>query len=395
MKKFSFGPATLVAAAFIGPGTVTVCTLAGSNYGFTLLWALLFSIATTIILQEMAARLGFFTKSGLGQVLRKELQHPWVRIFGIVLVLSAIVIGNAAYEAGNISGAVLGASPLFGEIFNRQWICISIAAIAFVILYIGKYKWIERSMVALVIVMSLCFLVTAILTKPDISSIIKGLFIPRIDNSNLLIIMALIGTTVVPYNLFLHASLVNEKWKNTDIKSIRKDTFLSIILGGIISMAVLVCAGATQGQAIESAQDMARGLEPLLGKFAITTISTGLFAAGITSAITAPLAAAYAATGILGLKNNTRSRSFRLIWMLILFSGLFFSLQKINPVQIIHFAQIANAILLPLIATFLIWVVNRRSSMNEYVNKTWQNALGIMVVAITIALSVKSFLLIF
>ncbi len=395
MRKLSFGPATLVAAAFIGPGTVTVCTLAGSNYGFSLLWALLFSIVTTIILQEMAARLGFFTKSGLGQALRSELQHPWARIFGIVLVLSAIVIGNAAYEAGNISGAVLGASPLIGELFNRQWICVSIAAIAFVILYIGKYKWIERSMVALVIVMSLCFLVTAVLTKPDISSIIKGMFIPRINNSNLLIIMALIGTTVVPYNLFLHASLVNEKWKDTDIKNIRKDTFVSIILGGIISMAVLVCAAATQGQAIESAQDMARGLEPLLGKFAIAAISTGLFAAGITSAITAPLAAAYAATGILGLKYNTRSLSFRLVWMFILFSGLFFSLQKINPVQIIHFAQIANAILLPLIATFLIWVVNRRSSMNQYVNKTWQNALGIVVVSITIALSVKSFLLIF
>ncbi len=137
MKKFSIGPATLVAAAFIGPGTITVCTLAGAGYGYSLLWALLFSVITTIVLQEMAARLGFVTKNGLGEALRSQLSHPILRNFAIILVLSAIVLGNAAYEAGNISGAVLGLQPLTGQIFEREWICFLIAGIAFMILYVG------------------------------------------------------------------------------------------------------------------------------------------------------------------------------------------------------------------------------------------------------------------
>ena len=395
MKKFSIGPATLVAAAFIGPGTITLCTLAGAGYGYSLLWALLFSIITTILLQEMAARLGFITKNGLGEALRSQLSHPILRNLAIILVLSAIVLGNAAYEAGNISGAVLGLQPITGDIFDREWICLLIAGIAFMILYVGKYKVLERTMVGLVVIMSLCFILTAILTKPHLPSLFKGLFIPEVNNANLLMIMGLIGTTVVPYNLFLHASLVNEKWKDATLKDVKTDTIISIALGGVVSMAVLVCAAALLGSHVESASDMAVGLEPLLGEFALITISVGLFAAGITSAITAPLAAAYAASGILGLDKNVRSGHFRFIWIIILASGLFFSLTRIKPIEIIQFAQIANAILLPLIAAFLLWIVNNKNTMGFQYNTPIQNILGIVILFITIGLGWKSILLLF
>ena len=102
------GPGALIAAAFIGPGTVTACTLAGANYGYTLLWALLFATVATIILQEMSARLGLVTQQGLGETLRIMLsQSIWKwPLFGLVIV--ALYLGNAAYEAGNLSGAALG-----------------------------------------------------------------------------------------------------------------------------------------------------------------------------------------------------------------------------------------------------------------------------------------------
>ncbi|MEP2970554.1 Nramp family divalent metal transporter, partial [Nonlabens ulvanivorans] len=104
----NIGPGTLVAAAFIGPGTVTVCTLAGANYGYSLLWAMLLSVFATIVLQEMAARLGLITGKGLPEILHSTISNKIIRMAIIILVLAAIAVGNAAYEAGNISGGVLG-----------------------------------------------------------------------------------------------------------------------------------------------------------------------------------------------------------------------------------------------------------------------------------------------
>ena len=111
----NIGPGPLVAAAFIGPGTVTVCTLAGVGFGFALLWAMVFSVIATLVLQEMSARLGIITQKGLSEVIRTEIKHPFFKNIVILLILSAILIGNAAYEAGNISGGVLGLEAIFGN----------------------------------------------------------------------------------------------------------------------------------------------------------------------------------------------------------------------------------------------------------------------------------------
>lgn len=108
----NIGPGPLVAAAFIGPGTVTVCTLAGVGFGFTLLWAMVLSIIATVVLQEMSARLGIITQKGLAEVILTEIHNPVFKVLTILLIFSAIVFGNAAYEAGNISGGVLGLETL-------------------------------------------------------------------------------------------------------------------------------------------------------------------------------------------------------------------------------------------------------------------------------------------
>ena len=111
----NIGPGTLVAAAFIGPGTVTLCTVAGVNFGFNLLWAMVLSIVATIVLQEMAARLGIISQKGLSEVIKSEIKNPLINKFMMVLILSAIVVGNASYEAGNISGGILGLETVFGQ----------------------------------------------------------------------------------------------------------------------------------------------------------------------------------------------------------------------------------------------------------------------------------------
>ncbi|MBT8376326.1 MAG: Nramp family divalent metal transporter, partial [Bacteroidia bacterium] len=152
IKRFfkHIGPGPLVAAAFIGPGTVTVCTLAGVQFGYALLWAMVLSIVASIVLQEMAARLGVITNKGLAELIRSEIKSPLLRQFFVVLIIAAIVVGNAAYEAGNISGAVLGVEAIFGGSgmtifdFNINLWSVFIGVIAFVLLYIGNYKFLEK-----------------------------------------------------------------------------------------------------------------------------------------------------------------------------------------------------------------------------------------------------------
>lgn len=393
----NIGPGPLIAAAFIGPGTVTVCTLAGVGFGFALLWAMVLSIVATVVLQEMSARLGIITQKGLSEIIRTEIKNPILNFLTIFLVLSAIVVGNAAYEAGNITGGVLGLEAIFGNpkivvgAFSINTLSIVIGAIAFGLLYLGNYKILEKILVALVILMSFAFLVTAIITKPNILEIVQGALIPKLPKDSILLVIALIGTTVVPYNLFLHAALVKEKWHTkADLEFARKDTIIAVVLGGLVSMCIIISAAAIQSENIKSVTDLAKGLEPLFGEFAKYFLAIGLFAAGLTSAITAPLAAAFVASGCLGWSTNMKTRKFKLVWMVILSLGVIFSSLGIKPIELIKFAQIANGMLLPIIAAILIWIMNKEYVLGSYKNTTKQNILGFLILGMSILLSLTT-----
>ncbi len=391
------GPGALVAAAFIGPGTVTVCTIAGVRFGYELLWAMVLSTLATIVLQEMSARIGVITQKGLADVIRQELTQPLIKGIVLTLIMAAIVVGNAAYEAGNISGGRLGLETLLAESNPgaARFLSLLIGAAAFILLYIGNYKILERALVSLVVLMSLAFVTTAVMTQPDLPTMFKGLFTPSLSDASLLTVLGLIGTTVVPYNLFLHASLVKEKWKTqSDLHHARTDTVTAVALGGLVSIAIIISAAAADTEAITSAADLARGLEPLFGSFARDFLSIGLFAAGITSAITAPLAAAYVANGCLGWDGNLKSRNFRMVWMLVLTLGVVFSSLGISPIEIIQFAQIANGIALPIVVGIILWIMNRRSVLGSQVNNKFQNGSGIVILIITIMLGIRAFILV-
>jgi len=398
MKLFKdLGPGVLIAAAFIGPGTVTVCTIAGAKYQFVLLWAMVFSIIATIVLQEMAARLGLIAKMGLAQAVRSEIANPGFKWLAIILIISAILVGNAAYEAGNISGGVLGLETLMTQStfaligLQINYFSIIIGLLAFIVLFIANYKLIEKILVTLVVLMSLSFLITAIMTSPNIIAIFKGIFIPSVPEGSLFIIIALIGTTVVPYNLFLHASLVQEKWQGEqDLPKARKDTLISIILGGVVSMAIIISAAAIETAEVSSAADLAKGLEPLFGDNAKYLLAIGLFAAGITSAITAPMAAAYVAAGCFNWQVDMKSHKFRAVWIVVLLLGVIFSSIGFKSIEVIKFAQVANGLLLPFIAAFLLWVMNRKQVLGDYINTSKQNVLGWVIVLITLLLGLKS-----
>ncbi len=384
-SRKSFGPGLLVAAAFIGPGTLTVCTLAGVSFGYELIWVLVFATVATIILQGMAARLGVVTGNGLGEALRHHIQNPVLKMLSLGLVFIAIIVGNAAYETGNVTGAVLGLEAKgFDHMF---WGPLILGGIVAAILWTGNIQRIQTIMGFLVIIMSIVFVTSAILVG-SISGVFSGL-IPNLNTENQLSALALIGTTIVPYNLFLHASASSKHWSGPEhLSDIKKETFLSIAIGGLISMCVLVTAASGEGGLVQGVADMSRQLEPLLGSFARPFLAAGIFAAGISSALTAPLAAALTAQGIFGWKDEKKNR---LIWGGILLIGVAFSMLGFKPISVIQIAQVANGILLPIIVVFLILMCNNEKLMGSHRNSMLQNVLSGLVLLVSLIISFRGF----
>ena len=390
MKWFrDIGPGALIAAAFIGPGSVTLCTIAGASFGYSLIWAIVLSIFSTIVLQEMSLRIGLITRMNLAEVIRINIKSKFINRLFLVLIICSILIGNAAYEAGNITGASLGISAILNS-ESINYIPIFIGLIAFIILYQGNYKILERFLVLLVLIMSISFFITAIMTKPNIESLLNGILSPELNSNNIMVVLGLVGTTVVPYNLFLHSSLVSEKWDSSNkLKVARFESFFSILIGGLISLSIIITAASVNNKDVNGVIDLAKGLEPLYGKFAIYFLGIGLFASGITSSITAPLAAAYVAKSCFDWDDSLKSQKFRAIWIIILVIGVIASMVELNPIEIIKFAQFSNSLLLPIIAIILLWLINNKSIISIRYRYKFQNILGSVIFILSIILGAK------
>ncbi|MEG0323023.1 MAG: Nramp family divalent metal transporter [Raoultibacter sp.] len=386
----NIGPGALVAAGFIGPGTVTTCTVSGANYGYTMLWALLFATVATIIFQEMAARVGIVTQKGLGENIRDRIPNKTLKWIAIVVVLIAIFVGNIAYETGNITGGILGIQA-FAPDLSMGLIVIILGVLAFAAMWIGSYKVVEIILTAIVVFMGVVFAVTAFASSPDWGAVVQGLFVPSLPaegSAGILTAVGLIGTTIVPYNLFLHASGASERWKDPEqVPDARIDAVISIGLGGIISMAILICAAANiygTGTVVTNGKDMALALQPLLGSWATWMIGLGLLAAGFSSAITASLSAAYAVNGVLGWKKTLKDMKFKVIWMIVLVAGCIMAmvLGK-SPTELILVAQAANAILLPFIAFFVMYCANGKD-LGKFKNHLFANCAGVVIIVVTL-----------
>ncbi|WP_108809746.1 Nramp family divalent metal transporter [Sphingorhabdus sp. Alg231-15] len=394
LTRYRPGPGMMVSAAFIGPGTVTACTLAGANFGFALIWALVFATITTIILQSIAVRVALVSRMGLAEAMMQTIASPPLRWLAALLLIAALALGNAAYEAGNISGALLGVEALDSNLSNnRPIIILAIALLAGGLILFSKPRWVERILIAMVLFMCLSFLLTFLITRPDLAAIMGG-FIPTIPDGGLLTAIALIGTTIVPYNLFLHAASARERWTTSDgLAEAQTDSAVSIGIGGLISITILATAAASlfgSNKEITSAVDMAEQLNPLFGSFASATLGAGFFAAGLTSAITAPLATGYIVQEIFAKSGSDRSRlPFNIGALAVILSGTLGALLNYKPVEIIFVAQIANGLLLPIIAFFLIRLANDSALLGNHVNGWKGNIAGAAILIITSMLGIR------
>ncbi len=355
-----------ISAAFIGPGTVTTASAAGAGYGFSLLWALVFSTIACLTLQEASGRLTAVSGLSLGEAMRRHFGQ------GIPLaVVGAVVLGCVAYEAGNILGAVAGAG--LGLDLPRWSLTLATGLFAAVLLWSGSPVQVARLLGIVVALMGIAFLICAADMHPDMGSVLKGCLVPEMPANSGPLLLGLIGTTVVPYNLFLGSGLA----RGQSLRDIRIGLGVAVPLGGLISIGILIAGTAVDGELSYGA--LADSLSDRLGPFALVLFSFGLFSAGLSSAVTAPLAAALSVRSLMKSspeKWTDRSGRFRGISLSVLGVGLIFGLTDIKPIPAIILAQALNGIILPLVAIFLLIATNDRQLMgDEHLNGPLANTL--------------------
>ncbi len=378
---------SVISAAFIGPGTVATAASSGAQFGYSLLWALLFSTLACLILQEASARITIVSGQNLGEAIRSQFQGKTTGFMVLLLVLGAIILGSAAYEAGNILGGVAGAE--LGTGIHKNILTLAIGLIAGILLYFGSTRTVARILGIVVALMGISFLLTAILLKPHWGDILTGLVFPSFPAGSGLLIMGLIGTTVVPYNLFLGSGIA----AGQKLSDLRFGLSVAVILGGVISMGVLIVGTSIPGRF--SFDALAQTLSSGLGEWSKYFFAFGLFAAGFSSAITAPLAAAITAKSLFSSdqkdKWNEQSWRYKSMWLGILVIGIIFGLTDVQPIPVIILAQALNGILLPFIAVFLFLIVNDRQLMGESgINSRFLNICSGFVMIITILLGVNN-----
>ncbi len=362
-KKIRFGPGFLITAAFIGPGTITSASFAGASLGFSLLWVVVLSGVLAYVLQEMSGRFSLEYGKDLSSSLLSLTSLRTLNLVLASLAVLAVVGGAAAYEAGNITGAFVGLDALIPA--GKLW-AFGIAAVALFFLWRGRYRPIELFLMGLVGFMSLAFLLTAIKAGPNLWKLLQGL-VPSFPPEGSSLALALLGTTVVPYNLFLYSAVVLKRWRGEDIRRMRTDLALSISIGILITASILITSASAffpSGIRIDSAATMAQQLRPLLGRFATASFCLGLFAAGLSSAITAPYASAWLLKGLFGFKET--SLAFKASASGVVLFGFLSLFLKIKPLKLIVLAQIANGLILPLVVVFLgISVLRRKRSLSQ------------------------------
>lgn len=378
---------SVVSAAFIGPGTITTAAKSGAGFGIELLWALVFSTLACLLLQEASARLTLVSGKNLGEAIAHRFQHKKSKIVVLLLVLGAIVLGAAAYEMGNILGAVAGIQLIFN--IPAHVFVLGIGLSAGLILNIPSFKVIARIMGFVVLLMGLGFLITAFLVQPDLTAILKGAFVPRWPSNPQagLLVLGLIGTTIVPYNLFLGSGISD---KNKSIGEMRFGLSVAILLGGLFSMAVLVVGTSVTEEF--SFTELANALQSRIGASGKYLLGFGLFAAGFTSAVTAPLAAAITVKSVFGNEKPEKwqagSTRYKTTWLFVLLIGIGFSLSNVKPIPAIIIAQALNGFLLPFVSIFLYLSINSKDIKQG--NPPLLSFLMLVVIFITLVLGLNS-----
>ena len=405
-KKIAKGLALFLPGIFllgfnIGTGSVTAMAVAGAEHGMSLLWAIVISCLCTFFMINLYGRYTLITGETALQAFRKHI-HPAVGVFFIV-----------ALTAG-VSGSVMGVMGIVAEIcyeWSKSMVDGGIAPLYFAILFIaliyyifwnGSIEFFERSLAVIVAVMAVWFVVNFFIMMPPPIEILDGLIpgIPKVaagsDKSGLLVIAAMVGTTVFSGLFIIRTTLVKEAgWTLADYKKQRNDAIVSVALMFIISASIMAAAAGTlyvEGVGLSKASQMITLLEPLAGSMATSIFAIGLVAAGVSSQFPNVLMLPWLICDFTNTKRDMKLPKYRLLVLGISLLGLVVPIFEARPVSVMIVSQAFNAVILPVTVGCIFYLSNRKDLMKQHKNTAVANSilLAIFIFALfTSAVGIK------
>lgn len=396
----SIGPAVIVIAGIIGPGTITTMSVVGSSFGYQALWIIAFACLFAYIYQEPATRITVQTGMSVLEGIRKHIGKP-LAIFLFITVL----VGAIAFQAGNFTGAALALNYFVPNI-SITWWALSMSVTALVIVWIGVYKLLENINKVLISLMLIAFVLTAAFSGPDV----KSLFVEGFSFSTLggdyWLILALLATTMPPNIVLGLSTFIKAKYDQTpivskkrELKLARFDLRFNMVATVLISSAIVISAGAIihpLGIEVEGAADMAMQLTPILGRYAGILFSLGLWAAAFSSGLYQISLACRLLNESIGKKLDfkaTRSRTVMIITSLLPIA-IIMAFEDV-PISIIVTAQSLNGLALPLVAGVVLIMANKKDVLGTAVNNKWQNITYSIILFVVSLLALRVFLELF
>jgi len=391
------GPGIITSAADNDAGGITTYSVAGSHYGYDMLWLLAVITVVLIVVQEMCARMGVVTQKGLGELIREEFGVRWT-LFALVVLLIANVATTIAEFAGiSASLGIFGISP---------YISVPIAAaLVWFLVVRGNFRTVERVFLFLALIYG-TYIISGFLARPKWDDVLSSMIRPtfRLEPGYIMLFIAVIGTTITPWmQFFLQATVVDKGVDVRNYKYQKWDVITGSIMTDVVSFFIIVATAAVlyPHQPVETASDAALALEPLAGRYAETLFAIGLFNASLLAAAVLPLSTAYTYSEAFGWEIGisrrwTEAKAFYGIYTFSIVVGAGTALiPRFDPVRAMVTAQTVQGILLPVVLIFMLLLVNNRRLMGDYANNRLQNALAgvtaAVLILLTLALLVTSF----
>lgn len=378
------GPAIIIAASIIGPGTVTTASSTGASHGYALLWCSVVSAILAYILNEPGLRWTLKTRTTMLEGIRA--MNPILAKVTFV----ALFVGALAYQTGNYLGAAMAINLLVPAI-SVSGAVVLLAIFSVIIAFIGKYKILENVNTVLVAMMLFAFLITMFGSAPSVSSIAQGL-VPKIPEGGRILVLSLIGTTVCPDIPFAMSSLAKKRWVNgvDDLKPAHNDLKFNMVATGVITCAITICAATNlfpRGITVSSAADMAQALTPVLGTYAFVLFALGLWAAGFSSAIYMTSCIPPMMQESFGLDDDPKSVPNRICVLIIAAFPIIvtYAMGGTVPTAIIIAAQVLNTFILPLSVILITILANKKKVLGDCASSVRQN-IAMAVVAIVVIL---------
>lgn len=371
----------------IGTGSVTSMAKAGADYGMSLLWTIVVSCLCTFFMINLYGRFTIVTGETALQAIRKHI-HPSVSIF-FIAALTLGVCGSVMGVMGIVADICYEWSKLiFAEGIDPLYFAIFFVSLVYYIFWQGKTHFFERSLAIIVAIMSVCFVANFFLLMPPPIQLLQGL-VPNIPDAGLsnkdplLIITAMIGTTVFSGLFIIRTTLVKEAgWTLVDYKKQQLDAAFSVFLMFVISASIMAASAGSlhiEGISLDKASQMMGILEPLAGAFATSIFAVGLIAAGVSSQFPNILMLPWLLCDYNGSKRDMTLPKFRMMVFAISLLGLVVPIFEARPIFIMILSQTFNAFILPMTVGCIFYLSNRKDLMQAHKNKRVSNLILLII----------------